>query len=247
MDYKKKYLKYKLKYLLAKKKLQGGKPNAPVNSREYKRMQHNKESEESGYFDNAIGYFKGVGESVGNTVKNTAPSVITGIPGIKTMYNFGTSIIRESDYEIVIDNLLNKKIPTDDEIKEAKLTINTIMFNEKDNKVMIEKLNKFITNFLINWNKNPNNKTHWYQPYLENDIKQKTDELDKLYTKFIEITDDNTAGLDLGVFGLKNPTKYGELMKSLEELDESKILDVVGDTVGEIFSDVFSGGKKNKK
>mgnify|MGYP001362895360 CR=1 FL=1 len=154
-------------------------------------MQHNKESEESGYLGNAIGYFKGVGESVGNTVKNAAPSVITGIPGIKTMYNVGTSAIRESDYEIQIDKVLNIKIPTDDNIKKAKLTINTIMFNEKDNKVMIEKLNKFITNFLINWNKNPNNKTHWYQPYLENDIKQKTDELDELYKKFKETTADN--------------------------------------------------------
>ena len=207
---------------------------------------------------NAIDYFKDVGETVGNTVKKVGPAVVTGIPGINTMYNFGTSVIRESDYEIIIDNVLNIKMPTVDNIEKAKLTINTIMFNEKDNKVMIEKLNKFITNFLINWNKNPNNKRHWYESYLEEDIKQKTDELDKLYKKFKETTADNLkdnvkeellqelakfsrkfAGLDFSVLGLEDPTNYDELMK----LDGSGLLD----TVGAIFSDVFSGGKKNKK
>ena len=35
-----------------------------------------------------------------------------------------------------------------------------------------------------------------------------------------------------------------DLMKSLEELDGSKILDVAGDTVGDYFNALISGGKK---
>tara|TARA_B100001173_G_scaffold267522_1_gene243507 strand:- start:919 stop:1698 length:780 start_codon:yes stop_codon:yes gene_type:complete len=259
MNYKKKYLKYKLKYLLTKKKTLGGKPNAPVRSREGRLTQH----KNSGYFNNA--YLTGFGDSVGNTLGTVVPTIAIGMPGANALYNVGSSIFIEGEYEKQIYKVLNIENPTEDNKEKALLTINTIMDDQKEHNTIILKLNQFIANFLKTWKKQ-NNKTHWYQVYIEQDIEQKTNELDEIYKNFKEATSDNlksnaeteliqelakfsheTAGLDLSVLGLENPTKYDELMKSLQEQDGSGFLDVAVDTIGDFFSSMLGGGKKNKK
>ena len=214
MDYKKKYLKYKLKYLLAKKKIQkqtigGRKPKPKV------------EAESS---------WVGTGVSA-------LTNLATGIPGFGKVINAASKMWDKSHYFGRIEKELNRPYAKKD---GATFTINNIMktiqndYNSHDSSLMIQQLNANIKDYLRNWHKANKGKEHWYKTHLNNTIRKNHNKLSGLLDKIKDNAKDtlteetkaevvqtaakylkDTAGLDLTELGILEPTKFDDIREAL--------------------------------
>lgn len=241
MDYKKKYLKYKLKYLLAKKKIQkqtiGGRKPKP------------KEEAESSW----------VGTGV-----SALTNLATGIPGFGRVVNAASKMLDKSHYIERIEKELNKPYVKKD---GATFTINNIMktiqndYNSHDSSLMIQQLNAHIKVYLRKWHKANKGKEHWYKTHLNKTITKNHNKLTDLLDKIKDNAKDtlteeakaevvqtaakylkDTAGLDLTELGILEPTKFDDIRKAF------------GDNIGDLMSelggltrDILIGSGNKKK
>lgn len=242
MDYKKKYLKYKLKYLLAKKKNQkqtiGGRKPKP------------KEEAESSW----------VGTGV-----SALTNLATGIPGFGRVVNAASKMWEKSGYS----ERIQKELDRPEKLKDGAIyTINNLIktikdnYNSKDSSLMIEQLNVDIKLYLRKWHKNPANKgkEHWYKTYLNNNITKNNDKLtdlldniknnakDKLSDEVIaEVVQKSakflkdTAGLDLKELGVLEPTTLDDISDALGKDNIPYLMQEIGKVTAEI---LVAGNKK---